>query len=355
MERNKKYFLLLSIALNFVILFQLGTRKLDTSKEIFEPPVQKIIVEPVVPKARIPDISTTIPSFLEYKAIVEQLETWNKEAPDLTTVSSYGKTKQGQELFYIRIFNKVENKKSPKVLITGCIHGNEPWSTAEVMAYAGNLLGEYGKNKEITELVNSRDIYIVPVISPDSYPFSRYVDKVDPNRDFPGPSKPNHVSTPSVQALQNLFQQIKPNAVLAGHTFGRIYLTPYGDKRSLCPNQNDFARIAGKMAEMSDYKIDRACNLYGKPIFGTEIDWYYRNGAFAIVMEIGTHQEKPTQEQINTEFNRTWESVKYFIKEAPLVEIKPNNLTTYNFLAKKDIADMRLQQQKVELFLSNRY
>lgn len=344
MERNHKYLLLLSIALNFAIFFQLETQKSNYSKTISESQTPKVVVEPIAPKARIPSISNKIPAFLEYNAIISQLETWNKEAPDLTTVSSYGKTKQGKDIFYIRIFNKIENKKCPKVLITGCIHGNEPWSTAEVMAYAGMLLGEYGKNKETTELVNSRDIYIVPVVSPDSYPFSRYVDKVDPNRDFPGPNRPNHTSTPSVKAIQNLFEQIKPNAVLAGHTYGRIYLTPYGDKRNLCPNQEDFTRIVGKMAEMSNYEIDRACNLYGKPIFGTEVDWYYRHGAFAIVMEVGTHQQKPTQDQINGEFNRTWESVKYFLKEAPLVEIKPNSSAMSDSLTNKDIADMHLRQ-----------
>lgn len=352
MERNKKYFLLLSIALNFVILFQLGTHH---SVQVPEVQIPKVVVEPVAPKARIPNISTTTPSFLEYKDIVSQLKTWNQEAPDLTTVSTYGKTKQNQDLFYIRIFNKIENKKCPKVLITGCIHGNEPWSTAEVMAYAGNLLGEYGKNKEVTDIVNSRDIYIVPVISPDSYPFSRYVDKVDPNRDFPGPNRPTHSSTPSVKAIQDLFEQIKPNAVLAGHTYGRIYLTPYGDKRNLCPNQEDFTRIVGKMAQMSDYKIDRACNLYGKPILGSEVDWYYRNGAFAIVMEIGTHQEKPTKDQIASEFIRTWESVKHFLKEAPLVEIKPNNLMMCSFLTKRDIVGKHLRQQTNDLALSNQY
>jgi hypothetical protein len=75
--------------------------------------------------------------------------------------------------------------------------------------------------------------------------------------------------------------------------------------------------------------------MYNSPIYGTEVDWYYRNGAFAttpnrkrihrgafaIVMEFGTHQHIPSQSDIDSEFRRTFQAVLYFIKEAPLVEI----------------------------------
>jgi hypothetical protein len=277
---------------------------------------------PEPPKTpRIPNISVKIPPYLDYSHIVNQVKTWNQEAPDLTEVGFYGKTKQGVDICYIRICNKMHQKQKPTVLITGCIHGNEPLATSSVMAFAGNLLGEYGKNKDITDLVDSRDIYIVPVISPDSYPSSRHVDGVDPNRDFPGPTRPNHKSTPSIQAIQNFFLKIKPNATISGHTFGRVYLTPYGDRNQTCPNEPDYQRIIGQMCKNSGYKMDRACNNYGHPIEGSEVDWYYRNRSFSVVMEFGTHQRIPTNQEIKTEFDMTFSSVLYFIKEAPLVNL----------------------------------
>lgn len=281
------------------------------------PIVERIPEKSKTPKA--PNISIKVPAYLDYANIVQQCKKWNEEAPDLTEIGTYGKSKRGQDLYYIRICNKLDKKPRPTVLITGCIHGNEPWSTGTVMGYIGTLLGEYGKNQEITDLVESRDIYFVPVVSPDSYPHGRHVDGVDPNRDWPGPNRLNHQSTPSIAALQSFFLKIKPKAAISGHTFGRVYLIPYGDTNTRTPHEADYQRIVGKMAEMSQYGIKHCCDVYGRPISGSEIDWYYRNGAFSIVIEYGTHQEKPSQDEINSEFKRTFKSVLLFIKEAAVL------------------------------------
>lgn len=303
---------------------------------------EPIVTAPTAPAPKLPapveppqpqfyNISNPIPTYLEYPQIVEQIKMWNKEAPGITEVGTYGKTAKGTDLYYIRIanlkskplgFSELTVKPALTVMITGCIHGNEPHAAATVMAYAGTLLSEYGKNQEVTDLIDSRDIYIVPVVSPDSHPHSRQIDGVDPNRDFPGPTRPNHKSTPSVSAIQSLFLKVRPQAVISGHTFGRVYLYPYGDKYEQCPNAADFQRIIGKMGQMSQYRVDRACNNYARPIIGTEVDWYYRNGAFAVVMEFGTHQQKPSHQEIKSEFQRTYSSILLFIKQAPLVVIK---------------------------------
>jgi len=333
--------------LTIALLVAFGV-KTKQEKPLVEAPIVQVQPPAPLPKVeapktpRLPNISVKIPAYLDYSQIVAQTQKWAQEAPDLVEIGNYGKTKRGTDICYIRICNKLDTKPRPKVMITGCIHGNEPWATGCVMAFAGNLLGEYGKNKEITDLIESRDIYIVPVVSPDSYPHSRHVDGVDPNRDFPGPSRPTHHSTPSILAVQNFFNKIKPNAVISAHTHGRIYLTPFGDKMQVCPNEADYKRIVGQMGQMSQYKVDRACNMYGRPIHGSEVDWYYRNGAFSIVMEIGTHQQKPSMQDITSEFSRTWTSVQLFIKEAPLVQIK-SNTEDFDFSGNTGIADRRLQ------------
>jgi len=290
-------------------------------------PLPQVVTPAPIPKVEPPkplsyNISNPIPAYQEYTQIVAQIKKWNQEAPEITDVTTYGMSAKGTELYYIRVSGKNPEKK---VMITGCIHGNEPHSTATIMAYIGTMLSEYGKNKEITDLIDSRDIYFVPVVSPDSHPHSRYVDGVDPNRDFPGPTRPNHKSTPSIAAIQDLFLKIKPQAVISGHTFGRVYLCPYGDKYEKCPNEVDYQRIIGKMGQMSQYRVDRACNNYARPIVGTEVDWYYRNGSFSVVMEFGTHQQKPSPQEIKTEFDRTYKAVLYFVEEAPKINITMTN------------------------------
>lgn len=313
-----------------------------------------VVTEPVVPltipKQLSINVSDAKPSYLSYEKLINFCKKWESEVSDVVTLKTYGKSSQNKDLYYIRINNKNTGTAKPIVFITGCIHGNEPLSTATIMWYIGSLLNDYNSDPQVKELVDNRDLYFIPVVSPDSYPSSRYVDGVDPNRNFPNLSEPDRKSVVPIAALQNLYLQLRPKAVLSGHTYGRVFLTPHGDTMQECKDHDAFIRVVGKMAELSGYKNIRACELYGTtskpndtptriygennssykvkvPIYGTEIDWYYRNGSFAIVMEFGTHQRKPSYEDIEYEFKRTWKSFLYFLKEAPLVDINPETMT----------------------------
>lgn len=308
-----------------LIMFNFGLFALATRHHPVPEPsaryVEPIVEEDVPPKTINYSLTNPTPDFLNNQETIDQLKQWQEEAPELVQVNTYGKTSKGRDIYYIKITGpKSGNKKV--VLITACIHGNEPWSASTVMNYIGVILDKYGDDEEITELVNTRELYFVPIVSPDSYGQTRFVDGVDPNRDFPTNQNPHKASVPPVRALQELFLQIRPNAVISGHTFGRIFLTPWGDQNEMCPNEADFSRIVGKMAGMCQYRIARACQLYGRPIYGTEVDWYYKHGAFAVVMEFGTHQRIPSKADIDQEFNRTFKGVLYFIKEAPEVQIQ---------------------------------
>ena len=324
---NKSNFKWIFLLLIFANVFAVTSKKQDVKKN------QQNIAKPFfkdIKKQKPEDsyASLQIPESLDYPDIINQIQKWEKEYPDFVQTGFYGETSLGMKICYLRITNKLEKTQKPKVLITGAIHGNEPWSTACVMAYAGSLIGQYKTDVNVKNLLDTRDIYIVPVVSPDSYLTSRYVDKVDPNRDFPTQKNPQHKSTPSIDSIQKFFNQIKPNAVISGHTFGRIFLIPYGDSTQKCPNDNDYKNIIGEMSKVSKYKINQTCFNYNRPIFGTEVDWYYRNGAFSVVMEVGTHQIRPSIKEIKEEFERTWKAVQIFIEKAPLVKINIEDLSS---------------------------
>jgi hypothetical protein len=283
--------------------------------------VEEIIEKNESVKKISPEISIKLPSHLSYPQTIAQIKKWKEEAPDLTEVGTYGQTKKNVDLYYIRVHNTLDKSPKPVVLITACIHGNEPLASGVTMAYVGNLIDQYGKDKKITDIINTRDLYFIPVVSPDSYTTSRYVDGVDPNRDFPTPKTPEHQSTPTVNALRDFYWKIKPSAVVSGHTYGRLFMTPYGDSYKKTPHEVDFSRIVGKMASLADYKKIHCAELYNKPIDGSEVDWFYRNGSIAICAEYGTHQHKPTLEEIKKEFNRVKDALDLFVVEAPIVKV----------------------------------
>jgi hypothetical protein len=311
---------ILSLALT--LTFNLKTKSYPEPK--VAPVPEKIAPEAkpqTPPEPSSPQISNPIPQHLSYPQTVEQLKTWNKEAPDLTEVGIYGQSKKGTDLFYIRVNNKLDKNTKPVILITACIHGNESWSAGVTMGYLGNLIKNYSTDPKIKTLINSRDIYFIPVVSPDSYTQQRFVDGVDPNRDFPTPKNKTHQSTPSVAALREFYWKIKPHAVLSGHTYGRFFLIPYGDQYGKNPNQSDYDAIVGKMAKMANYKMIHCAELYKSPIDGTEVDWFYRNGSFATVIEYGTHQHKPSLQEIKDELKRTQDAITYFIEKSPDIKI----------------------------------
>ncbi|RDJ35457.1 MAG: hypothetical protein DWQ19_11620 [Crenarchaeota archaeon] len=307
---------------------------------------------PPPPPIETPNITTQIPNYLSYPDIIKQLKIWNEEAPRLTEVGVYGKTSRGQDIYFIRVTNEhtdlalndqgngiwnVEPKS--KVLVTGCIHGNEPHSTATIMAYIGSMLASYGKDDKITSLIQGREIFFVPVVSPDSYPRSRYVDGVDPNRDFE-----NKRSAP-IREVQKFFLQHKFDAAWSGHTWGRVFLYPWGKSMTPCPDDAVYREVMDEVAQLCQYRLIRACEMYTsnglnnppirygmpgwgggefRPIYGTEMDWYYGHGAFAVVCEYGTHQRIPSHSEIESEFNRTFKGFLYFLEKAPLAINRPN-------------------------------
>lgn len=317
------------LALINVVIFNLGivilmNRPASVELPLSPPDVISLPIQELPPPKPIVvnyTIETPMPAYLNYEQTVYQLKKWKEEAPKLTDIGVCGKSTKGTDLYYMKVSSPISGNKK-KVMITACIHGNEPLSASTVMGYIGTILDKYGDDERITKLLDSREIYFIPVVSPDSYPQSRYVDGVDPNRDFPTRRDPNKKSVPPVQEIRDLFQEIQPDAVISGHTWGRVYLTPYGDELRRCPNDSDYQRIIGKMTELSNYRMQRACELYSRPIYGTDVDWYYRNGAFSIVMEFGTHQRIPTMSEIKFEFDKTFEAVIYFVEEAPKVEVK---------------------------------
>lgn len=316
--------LLINLVMFFIgidLIIYKGIEKRD------ERPEQHQIIEvPVEPEPQPDpinyDIDNPIPSYKSYDDVVVQLKEWEQEAPELVEVNIYGKSSKGKDLYYLRINNVRIKTEKPVTLVHATTHGNEPWAGCEVMAYVGTILDKYGDDDQITNLVDSRDMYFIPIVSPDSHPNSRHVDGVDPNRDYPTERSPNKKSVPPIQALREFTLTIKPRAAISGHTWGRVFLYPWGDQNRETPNDADYVRILSEMRKMSGYTIQQANELYNRPIYGGDMDWFHRQGAFSIVIEYGTHQSKPSDAQIKSEFDKTFPAVLHFLEEGPKVDIQ---------------------------------
>lgn len=102
----------------------------------------------------------------EAVGLLKQLST---AFPDLTKLTSIGKSYQGKDLWVLELTNrKVKSpEEKPGYYVDGGIHAGEFTGSEQVLYLAWYLCVNYGKNPEVTRLVDTRTLYLRPKFNPD--------------------------------------------------------------------------------------------------------------------------------------------------------------------------------------------
>lgn len=107
--------------------------------------------------------------YYKYDEIVQLLRQWAEEYPNLTNLYSIGKTYEGRDMWLIEITNKetgcADNK--PGYYVDGNFHAGEVTGSAVCLYTINHLLTQYGKDDEVTRLVDETSFYILPRVSCD--------------------------------------------------------------------------------------------------------------------------------------------------------------------------------------------
>lgn len=95
----------------------------------------------------------------------------SKDYPNLARVHSIGQSLEGRELVVIEISNNVRHRSLlvPMFKYIGNMHGDETVGREMLIYLAQYLLYNYGKIDEVTELVNTTDIFLMPSMNPDGF------------------------------------------------------------------------------------------------------------------------------------------------------------------------------------------
>jgi hypothetical protein len=107
--------------------------------------------------------------YYSYDKVVEALKALHEAYPDFTTLDQVGRSEEGRIIWALTINNpKTGNPLSkPGVYADGNIHGNEIQAGEVCLYLANRLLTNYGKIKEITDVVDRNAFYIIPVVNVD--------------------------------------------------------------------------------------------------------------------------------------------------------------------------------------------
>jgi murein tripeptide amidase MpaA len=148
-------------------------------------------------------------TFHTYSTLTIALQQIATTYPNIAMIYDLGHSVQGRTLWGLKITdNPGVEENEPEVRIAGNHHGNEYMSVELPLLLAYHLVQNYTVDAEITDLINNREIWIIPMVNPDGREAgSRYnANGVDLNRDYGymwGGDSPSPFSQPETQVMRN--------------------------------------------------------------------------------------------------------------------------------------------------------
>ncbi len=104
-----------------------------------------------------------------YEEATAILRKWEREHPDLVEVYSVGQSLEGREIWQMTLTNKKTGRHTdkPAMFIEGGRHSGEISGIEATLYFANHLITNYGKDPEMTKLVDTKTFYVKPHNNPD--------------------------------------------------------------------------------------------------------------------------------------------------------------------------------------------
>lgn len=268
--------------------------------------------------------------FLTLAEVEADLDSMHARYPQLIgTRDSIGQTLEGRTIWGVRISgNTGSGATLPCALFTSLHHAREPEGMMVLIYFLWYVLEQYGADEEITSLLDSREIYVVPVVNPDGYFHNMSTNPgggglwrknrrangdgsfgVDLNRnygfqwgydgigssplmndnDYRGAAP---FSEPETQAIRDLCQRKKPACALNYHAYANGLIHPWG--YSDLPTQDSlvYKRLAEYLTAHNYYTYGTGGFTLGYATNGDADDWMYgetevKPRIFAMTPEVG--------------------------------------------------------------------
>ncbi|MBI2362342.1 MAG: zinc carboxypeptidase [Elusimicrobia bacterium] len=256
-----------------------------------------------------------------YGEIVSEMQSVASAGSGFASMFSVGTSVQGRAIPGLRLgYPSRDGHAKPAAAFLGAHHAREHLST-EVPLLLARWIAEHAREARVKRLLETRDIYILPVINPDgveydiaagSYRWQRKNLKdngdgsvgVDLNRnydfrfggegasDYPGSDTyhgPSAFSEPETRAVRS-FVEALPNlkVMVSYHTFSELVMYPWGgadepisDGRALAA----FKAMAERAAQWTGYRAMQSSELYVAT--GDTCDWAWAaKGIFCLTFEL---------------------------------------------------------------------
>lgn len=111
----------------------------------------------------------TFDTYHSEEVFLEWMNRWAEKYPDLVDLYKVGESYEGRDIWQMTLTNKKTGKDTdkPAAFFEGGRHSGEVTSSECVLFLAEYLLDNYGKDPEVTRLLDTKTIYLRPVNNPD--------------------------------------------------------------------------------------------------------------------------------------------------------------------------------------------
>ena len=278
----------------------------------------------------------TCGGFSTIEQMFDQIELMHTLYPNLITVkqavSDSMTTINGLDIYYVKISdNPGINEDEPEILYTGMHHAREPIGMQHLLFYMWHLLENYNTDPLIKALIDTTEMYFVPVINMDGYTYN--IDTypngggmwrknrrpnqngsygIDINRNYgymwgydntgssPDPNEDTFRGTaafsePETRMMKYFCEEHDFGIALNYHSYSNLFLYPWGYVPELCPDDQLFNTYSKMLTVENGYTYGPASTtIY--PTNGGSDDWMYgeqttKNKILAWTPEIGSQAD----------------------------------------------------------------
>lgn len=301
------------------------------------------------------DVSPRTHSYVKYNnwdKIQAWINTITSANPALISKQVIGNTFEGRPMNLFKIGKKSSSTK-PAIFLDCGIHAREWISTAFCQWFVKEALSTYGKDSQMTSLLNQMDVYVLPVFNIDGYHHTHKSNRMwrktrstkagsscigaDPNRNFnAGWCTTGASSNPcsdtfcgykpeseiEVKNVADFIRKHKPSikAYITMHSYSQLLLFPYSYTYQLAEHHSELLRVAEGASKAlrslygTRYKSGPgAATIY--PAAGGSDDWAYDLGVkYSYTFELrdtGRYGFLLPESQIKPTCEETMLAVKY--------------------------------------------
>ncbi|MBN1860202.1 MAG: carboxypeptidase regulatory-like domain-containing protein [Candidatus Thermoplasmatota archaeon] len=208
--------------------------------------------------------------FHNYAQMTTELQSIASSYPAITALYNLGQSVQGRIIWGLKITdNPSTEEDEPEIRVCGVHHGNEYMGAELSLLLAQYLTQNYATNSTVATLVNSREIWIMPMVNPDGREMSTRdnANGVDLNRDYgymwggqggsPAPFSQPETQIIRANALDNYFV-----LSLSYHTTAEIVNYIWNYKHQRVPDNTVVEYLSNKYGSHNGYWVVEGYDWY---------------------------------------------------------------------------------------------